>query len=342
MPPSSSSKPDIRKTLETLAAAAGISLVGIAAPDPLEADARTLDEWLDAGCHADMTWMSHQREDRCYPDRFFPGTRSIAVFAFPYRFSGYSPGTQRRISRYAQGADYHRVVRDKLGHILLALQERFPTVSGRITVDTAPVFERTLAVRAGLGWIGKNGCLINRRWGSYVFLGEIFLDVALPPSQPAEGTCGRCRRCLDACPTGALTAPGRLDARRCIAYLTVEHRQVIPRRWKGRLGGWLFGCDICQEICPFNCKPIPDGILDLAPDSRLLTLDPDELLSLSGKAFQRRYGFSSLTRCGLKGLLRNLAALAPETDGFQPDPNRWSAARQRYPLVAAQEDEFKE
>lgn len=320
--------------LRTLAAAEGCSHFGIASPAPFATEFDFFRNWLQEGRNGAMKWLEHSGSLRQKPGDLLPGVRSIAVFAFPY-FHEPARSEAPRISAYALGADYHRVIRQRLTRILSSLRRHFPAINGLVTVDSAPVFEKALAVRAGLGWIGHNTCLIHPICGSYVFLGELFLDLPLPHSEPRHGSCGGCDRCLAACPTGALIAPGILDSRRCIAYQTIEYRGIFDPASAGKLNGWLFGCDICQSVCPHN-RNAPAGLPEFQADSRITRVDPRQLLEMSGKSFRRIFGFSSLARATHSGLLRTLIALAPSL----PLPLPETAVRMacaRYPLVRRQQ-----
>jgi epoxyqueuosine reductase len=299
--------------LQELAGSMGIPIVGCLHPGEMVEEAARLRQWLAEGNGAGMTWLDRPAPSREQPGSLLPGCRSIVVFGFPYpRRPG---GGSWRISRYALGEDYHRVINRLLAGLLAKLRQLEPALGGRVAVDTSPLMEKALAVRAGLGWQGKHTCLIHPRYGSYLFLGELLLDRLLPAvSAPSPGSCGDCRRCLEACPTGALREPGVLDARRCLAYLTIEHRDVIPSEFRGRMGGNWFGCDLCQEACPYN-QHLSDLAVrpELQPDPRLQSLSPGTLSELSEKAFRARFGFSSLPRATLAGLMRNAVALLPET-----------------------------
>jgi len=299
----------------------GFDLVGITDASPV-AGATRLTEWLAAGMHGEMAWMEGTEAVRADPARFLPGARSVICVAMSCNDAdecGDAPGDRAgavSIARYARRKDYHRVVRPRLVRLGRFLAARRPGNRWRAAVDTAPVLERELAQRAGLGWIGKNTCLINRRLGSHLLLGELFTTVALPPDRPARHHCGTCTACLSACPTGAFPAAGVLDARRCIAYLTIEHHSELPAQHRAALGEHLFGCDICQSVCPWNrkaevrCHPALRGRPHLTRPalSALQSLDEPGFLAFAAGTPLRRLGY--------RRFRRNLGALA--SDGGEP------------------------
>lgn len=282
--------------------------------------AASLERWLQDGHHAGMGYMERHRDLRLDPRRFFPSVRSILCAAVSYHAGdeapdppGADPPALPRISRYARGADYHRVLKGKLKQLLATLTAWVPGLRGRVAVDTAPVMERHWAEQAGLGWIGKNCCLIAPGLGSWVFLGEIFLDVSLPAGEAAVSRCGTCMRCMEACPTGALVAPGRLDARRCIAYWTVEHRGPFPAE-APRLSPWLFGCDRCQEVCPWNRTVAATRVAAFRPTWPGAPRDLDAWRRLTPDAFEMHLKPTPIERCGYDGFMRNAHRLAAERD----------------------------
>jgi len=243
--------------VKRLGRTAGFDLVGIARAEPLE-DFERYCAWLDRGFHGDMAYLEQGAEARRDPRSLLPKAQSVVVCGLnyltphPFRIPQES-GDQPVISRHAWGRDYHVVVRRRLKRLLRLIEEHVGrAVRARLCVDTAPLLERALAARAGLGWIGKNNCLIHPVFGSFLFLGELVLDIELMPDEPIGNRCGRCARCLSACPTQALAAPHLLDARRCIAYLTIEHRGPIESGLALRMGARVYGCDACQEVCPWN------------------------------------------------------------------------------------------
>jgi epoxyqueuosine reductase len=315
--------------LKSQARALGFALTGIARAGPADDFAR-LQDWLKRGYAGSMSYMERHGDARRDPSSILPEVRSVMMVGMEYgevgsgqwsvaseeRATGadalknigasqapllptdHCPLTTAQVARYARGSDYHGVLRAKLRALFSWLRERRPETHGRAVVDTAPLLERDFARRAGLGWIGKNTMLINKHRGSYFFLGALLVDIELAADAPHDGFhCGTCTACLDACPTDAFAAPGWLDARKCISYLTIEHRGPMPEELRAGVGDWLFGCDICQEVCPWNRKD----------DSRPEAVDPVELLRLTDAEFRRRFGGSALERTRRRGLVRNAA-----------------------------------
>jgi epoxyqueuosine reductase len=239
--------------IKAAAAALGFDLVGITSADP-PAHIEFYRRWIAGGRHGEMGYLARQIERRADPRVLVPGAKSIVVAGCNYHTTDSRPGpTQGRIARYALGDDYHDVVRRKLNALADAVRELAPQAQARVYVDTGAVLERDLARRAGLGWIGKNTMLFNNRCGQWLLLGEILLNLPLQPDPPeTRDRCGRCTRCIAACPTRAITAPYRLDARRCISYLTIELKGSIPVELRPLIGNRVFGCDDCLEVCPWN------------------------------------------------------------------------------------------
>jgi epoxyqueuosine reductase len=289
----------------------GFDLCGIAPAESFP-ELSFLSEWLDRGYGADMSWMTRTRNRRADVRNVIPGARSVIVTATLYNtdrpYSEDLPQEVARLSRYAWGDDYHTVIKSRLDTLLAWMKSASGTpFDARAYVDTGPVQERVYAQYAGIGWIGKNTCVINREIGSWLFLGEIICTLPLEPDAQALEQCGSCTRCLDACPTGALVEPGVLDSNQCLSYLTIELRSAIPERQRAAIGGHVYGCDICQEVCPYN-QPAPASSdvpwqpragLDLP---RLVDLwrQPDADLRTLVKG-------SAMTRAKLVGLRRNLA-----------------------------------
>jgi epoxyqueuosine reductase len=300
------------------ARALGFELVGIAPAQP-PPHAESFLHWLAQGYAGAMEYLERTAHLRVNPAELLPDARSAVVVGLNYA-PAELPETDYRIARYALGDDYHQVIRAKLETLLSAIQAVAPDVWGRICVDSAPVLERDLAWLAGLGWYGKNTCLINTQRGSYFFLGVLLLTLELEYDTPAEGGCGTCRLCLDACPTGALTEPYVLDARKCISYLTIELRESIPESYRAPMGEWLFGCDICQEVCPFNrprahqplrAQPTQEPRLKPRPLPRL-----HDILTMDESQFADRFRSSAIKRAKWRGLIRNALIVA----GNKGDP----------------------
>lgn len=285
----------------------GFDLAGIAAPGPAESRA-AFDNWLASGFAGNMTYMQRTADKRRDSRLPFPGARSALVVALDY--GGRSPAGA--VARYARGNDYHDVMLEKLHELHSRIERRTGgTVSGKAYVDTGPLLERELARTAGLGWFGKNTNLINPRLGSYFFIGTLLLDLPLTADAPfEEDRCGTCTRCLDACPTGAFVEPRVLDATRCISYLTIELRGEIPERLRAPIGNHAYGCDICQEVCPWNVRFARDlTATELAPRAETGESDPRTWLTLDDDAFRTRFRDSPMKRAKRRGLARNAAVV---------------------------------
>jgi len=299
--------------LKTWAADEGFDLVGIAATGPA-ATAPALDDWLAAAMHGGMGYMAETSDQRSDPRRLLENCRSVVVVAMSYRSSLPDSDAQAAddrvwISRYAWGRDYHRILKKKLVRLGRRLDARHPGCAWRAVVDTAPILEREWAARAGLGWIGKNTMLLNRRLGSELFLGVLLTDLELEPDHPVTDHCGRCRACIDACPTDAFPRPYTLDARRCIGYLTVEHRTAIPADLAPQMGDMVAGCDRCNEVCPWTKKAPADLHPEFAPAAhryRPLLADLEALDEDGWKLWRQG---SPLGRIPFKQLRRSLAAV---------------------------------
>ena len=291
----------------------GFPLAGVTSHDPPD-HVDFFQEWLDAGYQASMDWIGSDRSitRRSDPRAILPDCRSILVLGCPYPApKGNVKGGN--IASYALNQDYHHVLENRLKQIVQSIEEWVgEPITNRWYVDTGPILEKELAMRAGLGWIGKNTTLINKQYGSYFFLAEILLGIDLIADQPiTEQFCGSCTRCLDTCPTGALVNPYTLDANRCISYLTIEHREEIPEKLRKRMGDWVFGCDICQIICPWNKtksgEDLPSILDELQARDDLLGIDPIAELQLSQAEFSAKFKGSPVKRTKRRGYLRNVA-----------------------------------
>jgi epoxyqueuosine reductase len=300
----------LREQINAQATALGFDLVGITSAEPLAHGGR-LRAWVAQGFAGAMGYMSRDVERRVDPSRVLPEVRSIIVLGMNYYTSPAMPEASPGrgwIACYAWGQDYHTVLSDKLKALVAFIRDlEGADVQARWYVDTGPILERELAWRAGLGWPGKNTNLINRQLGSWLFLGAILLDRELAYDAPATAHCGTCTRCLVACPTGALVAPGVLDARRCISYLTIELRGPIPRELRPLMGTHIFGCDICQAVCPWNRKAPVSSESAFLPRAGFAAPELMPLLRLSEGEFRVRFRGSPVTRAKRRGLLRNVA-----------------------------------
>ena len=309
--------------VKSAALAAGFHKVGIARAGPL--DPAALDRMLAMGGEADMAWLRTQRAERLDPARLLPGVRSVVALAVSYlepaSAEGEPPGA--RVARYARGRDYHAVMKRKLKDLVGRLRERDPSLRAFASADVAPVMEKAWAERAGLGWVGKNGCLITTDLGSWVLLATVLLDRDLAPDAPHPEHCGSCAACLPACPTAAIVAPGLVDARRCLSFHTIERRGPIPDEVADRLGPWVFGCDDCQAVCPWNRAPAARCDPELAARPGQRALDLDALLALTLEQYRRRFYGTALARARYEGLLRNAVLAA----GHAGDRRRAAAVR---------------
>jgi epoxyqueuosine reductase len=314
----------------------GFDLVGITSAAPL-AHAGRYRAWVAQSFAGDMAYMYRNVEKRADPTQVLPGVRSIVVVGMNYYTAPAVPAEVRGrgwISCYAWGEDYHLVMGRKLEALVAFIHEvEGPDVQVRWYVDTGPILERELAWRAGLGWPGKHTNLINRRLGSWLFLGVVLLDCELDYDVPATAHCGRCTRCLDACPTGALVAPGVLDARRCIAYLTIELRGAIPRELRPLMGTHIFGCDICQAVCPWNRRAPEAEASTFWPRAGYAAPELIPLLSLSEAEFRARFRGSPIMRAKRRGFLRNVAVALGNLQDPRAIQALHTALREPEPLI---------
>lgn len=283
----------------------GFSLVGITSAQPSQ-HTDYFRQWLADGKAGEMHYLTNRFAERTDPSVYFPGVRSIICVAANYRpkLDAVPPG-HGRIARYALGDDYHVVLKDRLFALADWLRSQVPEVQTRCSVDTAPVMEKELAARAGIGWMGKNTCIINHDIGSFILLGQLLTNLDLPIDGPATDRCANCTRCIDACPTQAINAPYQLDASRCVSYLTIEHRSEIASELQEKIGDWMYGCDICQEVCPWNRRsPVTD---DPAFQPRFATgsLDWQEVQQWQDENYRRAMKNSAIKRVKLPILKRN-------------------------------------
>ncbi len=300
----------------------GFDLVGITTASPPDAGGERLARWIADGHQGEMGFMADTAAVRADPRRFLAGAASVVSVAMSYHDPWEPPetapgGGRPVIARYARRKDYHTVIRKRLVRLGRFLAARVPGARWRAACDTAPLLEKALAQRAGLGWIGRNTCLIHPRLGSEILLGELVTEVPLDPDGPGRPHCGTCTACLEACPTGALFAARELDARRCISYLTIEHRSAIPGALAGRLGAHVFGCDICQAVCPWNRHAPPRCAPALRLRPRLAAPRLAELASLDEEGWLALAAGTPLRRLDFPRLQRNLVAAAINPGGLR-------------------------
>ena len=320
------------------AADLGFDLAGIASADPFDADLQRTLDWIEQGLNGSMGWITPERTRlACHPDELLPGAQSIVVVGASYAGAESGPDDQiprGQIARYARGADYHDVMKARLADLAAYVREIGDAgTRTRVFVDSSPLPERAAAVRAGLGFVGKNTNLLTARLGSWLLLGALLTDLALTPDPPLERDCGRCRLCLDACPTDAFPAPYVLDATRCISYLTIELRGPIPRDLRPGLGNHVFGCDVCQDVCPWNRAERSPGWPELTEASEAGSPSLTELLALDDAAFRERYRRSPVWRTKRRGLLRNAAVALGNVGSVDDLPALANALRDPEPLV---------
>ncbi|HXY33256.1 MAG TPA: tRNA epoxyqueuosine(34) reductase QueG [Planctomycetaceae bacterium] len=309
----------LRDAVKAEALRIGFDLVGVA-PAATPGGLDSFHDWLRQGYDGEMAWLSRREAAYEHPQHVLTGVRSVIMLALNYRTDEPSPprpGTGR-VSRYAwSDADYHRVARERLAKLADFLHAECPGCRTRGVIDSAPMLERDFARAAGLGWFGKNTMLINKRQGSWIFLAGLLTDVELEPDAPHNTAhCGTCTRCLDACPTDAFPQPYVLDSRKCIAYLTIELKGSVPESLRAGIGDWLFGCDICQDVCPWNRKSPRKDDPAFRPRGDRNPAELGRLFELDAEAFRREFGDSALARPGRAGLLRNAAIVL----GNQRDP----------------------
>ncbi|MDF1570681.1 MAG: tRNA epoxyqueuosine(34) reductase QueG [Bacteroidales bacterium] len=297
--------------IENEALRLGFSACGFSKAEPLAEDAERLKKWLEDNHHGSMHYMENHFEKRTDPTQLVEGARTVVSLLLNY----YTDERQHDpeapvISKYAYGTDYHFVMKDKMKSLLIFMDAIFGPVTGRVFVDSAPVLDRAWARKAGLGWIGKHSNLINRDLGSFVFIGEIICDLELEYNTVPEGDfCGACSICIDACPTDAILDNRTIDSNKCISYLTIENRDEIPEQFKGQLANRAVGCDICQDVCPWNSKAEQHHVREFEPAQRLLEMKKTDWETLDKAGFNALFRHSAVKRTGYKGLMRNITFL---------------------------------
>jgi len=300
--------------IKQLASEFGFNFCGIAQATKLDDDARRLELWLNKGMHGNMQYMERYFELRIDPRQLVPGAKSVITLLLNYFPKDKQDAGTPKISKYAFGKDYHEMIREKLNNLIESIKINIGEIHGRGFVDSAPVLERTWAQRSGLGWVGKNGNLINKENGSFFFIATLITDLDLEPDEPfAKDYCGTCTRCIDACPTDAIL-PGKIvDGSKCISYFTIELKDMlIPNEMKGKFENWAFGCDICQDVCPWNRFSKPTNEIEFTPIPGILNISTKEWEAMTEEKFKSIFKHSALNRSKLKGIQRNLKFLQPE------------------------------
>jgi len=304
------------KMIKAEAKRLGFLSCGISEAGYLEEEAPRLEAWLKKGMHGEMAYMENYFDKRLDPRKLVPGAKSVISLLYNYYPSEEQRGDSFKISKYAYGEDYHQVIKGKLRQLLEYIQEEIGQVHGRAFVDSAPVLDKAWAARSGLGWIGKNANLLSRQVGSFYFIAELIVDLDLETDPPTTDHCGSCTACLDACPTQAIVKPYVVDGSRCISYFTIELKDEIPKSFRGSFDDWIFGCDICQDVCPWNRFSKPHSEPRFEPKTELLEFGKRDWEKLTEEVFRKVFRKSAVKRTKFKGLKRNIAFL---TDREQPD-----------------------
>jgi epoxyqueuosine reductase len=298
------------RLVKQMAVQYGFDYCGIARAVPLDEDARRLENWLNQGMHGSMQYMENYFDLRIDPSRLVPGARSVITLLKNY-YPSEVPEQELKISKYAYGKDYHEVIRPRLRSMISELQDKIGQFNGRGFVDSAPVLERAWAQKTGLGWIGKNANLITRQSGSFFFIATLITDLDLDYDDPlAKDYCGSCTKCIDACPTEAILPGKVINGSKCISYFTIELKdEIIPSDMKGKFSNWMFGCDICQDVCPWNRFSHSHNEEAFSPFPEILNLTTKEWEELSEEMFKKLFKLSPLSRSKHKGIQRNIRFL---------------------------------
>lgn len=326
----------LRTWVDESAAAAGFDLVAVASADTFAAEREEAIRRIESGLMDGLPWFHTERVQRgTDPQALLPGARSIICLGWSYNppDDEATPSSKGIIARYARGRDYHRVMKRRMRRMVLDLTERMGDRFGaRWHVDDGPMLDRAAAARAGLGWFGKNGNILNPTFGSWLLLGQIITDLSLEPDPPLAKTCGQCTRCMPACPTDAIVAPYVVDNRRCISYLTIEHKGPIPVEFRAAMGTWVFGCDICQEVCPVNRKAKSTHDPNFGRTD-LTSMDLVELLEMTEEQFRERFAGTPIMRAKRVGMQRNACVALGNLKEVAAVPALVRALRSGHPLV---------
>jgi len=285
----------------------GFFYCGISKADFLEKEAKQLDEWLKKGRHGEMSYMENHFDKRLDPRLLVDDAKTVVTLLLNY----YPKETQNpdapQVSKYAYGKDYHFLIKDKLKEFMHSIEQDIGEVSGRVFVDSAPVMDKAWAKKSGAGWMGKNANIIHPKHGSFFFIAELVIDLELNPDGPIKDYCGTCTKCIEACPTDAIVEPYKIDGSKCISYLTIELKdEILPKEFKGDMADWMFGCDICQDVCPWNRFSKPHNEPWFNPHESLLKMNKKDWFDLSEEVFQEVFRKSAVKRTKFKGLQRNI------------------------------------
>ncbi|MFT5600778.1 MAG: epoxyqueuosine reductase [Flavobacteriales bacterium] len=303
-------KTELTYQVKQKAYALGFSFVGISKSEFLSDEAPRLESWLKNSYQGEMSYMNNHFDKRLDPTILVPDSESVISLLYNYYTDqGQNDPSAPKISKYAYGKDYHNIIQAKLKILFGFIEELVGEISGRTFVDSAPVLDKAWASKSGLGWIGKHSNLITREQGSYLFIAEIILDVKFDYDGPIQDYCGTCTKCIDACPTGAIIQPYQVDGSRCISYFTIELKDAIPQEMKGQFDNWMFGCDICQEVCPWNKFSKNHETAEFDPHPNLLAMSAKDWEELKKEQFQEVFRKSAVKRTKYDGLVRNIKFL---------------------------------
>ena len=295
------------KLIRTEASRLGFEYIGFSKAEKLDKEAKMLEQWLNQHYNGNMSYMNNHFEKRIDPTKLVPDSKSVVTLLYNYHNPNkQTDETAPKISQYAYGKDYHFVIKHKLKSLLNFIREEIGEVDGRCFVDSAPVMERTWAERSGTGWIGKNSLLINKQSGSYFFLAELIIDLELEYDSPIKDYCGTCTRCIDACPTDAIIGDKIIDGSKCISYLTIELKEALPTEFQGKMDNWMFGCDICQEVCPWNRFSKKHNEPEFEPHPDLLGMTKNDWEEITEEVFRKVFKKSPVKRTKYAGLKRNI------------------------------------
>ena len=288
----------------------GFEEVGVSKAEFLEEEAPLLEKWLKQGMNGEMSYMNNYFDKRLDPSLLVPDSKSIISLSYNYFTKEKLKSDSFKISKYAYGRDYHKVIKKKLLILLQFIQDEIGEVSGRAFVDSAPILEKAWAKKSGLAWVGKNSLMLTKGKGSYFFLSELILDLDLVYDEPIKDYCANCTKCIDSCPTNAIIEPYKVDASKCISYFTIELKNEIPKEMKGKFADWIFGCDICQDVCPINSRAKEHSEKDFIVKKDLLNISKNEWLEITEETFGKLFFGTPVNRTKFKGLKRNIEFLS--------------------------------